>query len=218
MVGAARTSDPIGNAMKPLDELLRGSATHHRRICPRQVLGARVGMFAASLLTLDLPQSDKRLLAFIETDGCFVDGVSAATGCTVGRRTLRVEDFGKTAATFFDTRAERAVRIAPRLDVRELAKQYAPDARSRWETQLLGYQTMPDEDLLDFKWVTMRINVPALIGQPGIRVDCDACGEEIINQREVIWESKILCRACAGQAYYLEMESTATFMLPRDAR
>ena len=202
MVSAARTSDHIGNAMKPLDELLRDSATHHHRLCPRQVLGARVGMFAASLLTLDLPQSDKRLLAFVETDGCFVDGVSAATGCYVGRRTLRVEDFGKTAATFFDTRAERAVRIAPRLDVRELAKQYAPDARNRWETQLLGYQYMPDEDLLDFKWVTMRINVAALIGQPGIRVDCDACGEEIINQREVIWESKILCRACAGQAYY----------------
>ena len=199
--------------MKPLDELLRDCATHHHRLCPRQVLGARVGMFAASLLTLDLPQSDKRLLAFVETDGCFVDGVSAATGCYVGRRTLRVEDFGKTAATFFDPRAERAVRIAPRLDVRELAKQYAPDARNRWETQLLGYQLMPDEDLLDFKWVTMRINIPALIGQAGVRVNCDSCGEEIINQREVIWDSKILCRACAGQAYYVEAESTATFTL-----
>ena len=185
-----------------LEALLAESATHHHRLCPRQVLGARVGMFAASLLTLDLPQSDKRLLAFVETDGCFVDGVSAATGCYVGRRTLRVEDFGKTAATFVDTRTECAVRIAPRLDVRELAKQYAPEARNRWETQLLGYQLMPDEDLLDFKWVTMRINIPALIGQAGVRVDCDSCGEEIINQREVIWESKILCRACAGQAYF----------------
>lgn len=192
--------------MKPFDELLRDSATRHRRLCPRQVLGARVGMLAASLLTLDLPQPDKRLLAFVETDGCFVDGVSAATGCYVGRRTLRVEDFGKTAATFFDTRAERAVRIAPRLDVRELAREYAPEARNRWEAQLFGYQTMPDEDLLDFKWVTMRINIPALIGQAGARVNCDSCGEEILNQREVLWESKILCRACAGQAYYVEVE------------
>lgn len=179
-------------------------------------------MFAASLLTLDLPQSDKRLLAFVETDGCFVDGVSAAMGCYVGRRTLRVEDFGKTAATFCDTRTERAVRIAPRLDVRELAKQYVPDARNRWETQLLGYQIMPDEDLLDFKWVTMRVNIPALIGQAGVRVNCDSCGEEIINQREVIWESKILCRACAGQAYYVESTATRVpdrgFMLPREAR
>ncbi|HQU36966.1 MAG TPA: FmdE family protein, partial [Anaerolineales bacterium] len=125
--------------MKPLDEILRDSATRHRRLCPRQVLGARVGMFAASLLTLDLPQSDKRLLAFVETDGCFVDGVSAATGCYVGRRTLRVEDFGKTAAVFVDTRVERAVRIAPRLDIRVLSKEYAPEAKNRWEAQLLSY-------------------------------------------------------------------------------
>ena len=193
--------------MKPLDELLRDSATHHHRICPRQVLGARVGMLAASLLDLDLPQSDKRLLVITETDGCFVDGVSAATGCYIGRRTLRVEDFGKTAAVFADTRAECAVRIAPRHDIRELAKQYAPNAHNRWEAQLLGYQRMPDEDLLDFKWVTLRLNVAALVGQAGVRVDCDACGEEIINQREVIWESKILCRACAGQAYYVETKA-----------
>lgn len=194
------------SSMKSLDDLLRDSAIHHRRLCPRQVLGARVGMLAASLLNLDLPQSDKRLIALTETDGCFVDGVSAATGCYVGRRTLRVEDFGKTAATFVDTHTERAVRIAPRLDVRELAKQYAPEARNRWETQLLGYQRMPDEDLLNFKWVTLRVPVSVLVGRAGIRVSCDSCGEEIINQREVIWESKILCRACAGQAYYCFIE------------
>lgn len=192
--------------MKPLDELLRDSSIHHRRLCPRQVLGARVGMFAASLLTLDLPQSDKRLLTIAETDGCFVDGVSAATGCYVGRRTLRVEDFGKTAATFMDTRTERAVRIAPRLDIRKLSLEYAPEARNFWEAQLLGYQYMPDEDLLDFKWVTLRMSVAALVGQAGVRVNCDACGEEIINRREVIWESKILCRACAGQSYFRFIE------------
>jgi formylmethanofuran dehydrogenase subunit E len=43
------------------------------------------------------------LLTILETDGCAADGVSAATGCWVGRRTLRVEDFGKVAATFVDT-------------------------------------------------------------------------------------------------------------------
>ena len=202
--------------MKPLDELLRDSAAHHRRLCPRQVLGARVGMFAASLLTLDLPQSDKRLLALAETDGCFVDGVSAATGCYIGRRTLRVEDFGKTAATFVDTRSERAVRIAPRLGIRELAWGYAPEARNRWEAQLLGYQRMPDEDLLSFQWVALRMNVAALVGQAGVRVNCAACGEEIINQREVIWESKVLCRACAGQAYYQTADPVSLLQTPAE--
>ncbi|RIK46247.1 MAG: formylmethanofuran dehydrogenase, partial [Chloroflexi bacterium] len=107
--------------MDSLTDLLAQSATHHKRVCPRQVLGARTGLLAGLLLDLPLPQPEKRLIAIAETDGCFVDGISAATGCYVGRRTLRIEDYGKTAATFIDSLTEGAVRIAPRQDVRELA-------------------------------------------------------------------------------------------------
>lgn len=188
--------------MKTLDAVLSDCTALHRRLCPRQVLGARVGLLAGGLLGLDVPQVDKRLLAIAETDGCFVDGVSAATGCAVGRRTLRIEDFGKVAATFVDTHSERAVRIAPQLDVRQRAQRYAPEARNRWEAQLLGYQRMPDGELLGYQWVVLHTAVAALVSQAGVRVNCDACGEEIINQREVVGGAAILCRACAGQAYY----------------
>ncbi len=58
------------------------------------------------------PRKDKRLLVIVESDGCFVDGVSVTTGCTVGHRTLRVEDYGKVAATFVDVSSERALRVA----------------------------------------------------------------------------------------------------------
>jgi formylmethanofuran dehydrogenase subunit E len=65
--------------------------------------GVQMGRLAAELLGLDLPQSDKRLLTIVETDGCFTTGLSVATNCWVGRRTMRVEDYGKVAATFVDT-------------------------------------------------------------------------------------------------------------------
>ncbi len=86
--------------MKTLDELLAASAALHRHLCPRQVLGVQMGRLAAELLQLELPQSDKRLLTIVETDGCFSTGVSVATNCWVGRRTLRVEDYGKVACNF----------------------------------------------------------------------------------------------------------------------
>lgn len=194
--------------MASLEELLSESARHHHRICPRQVLGVRMGMLAASFLDFDLPQSDKRLLAIAETDGCFVDGLSVATGCSVGRRTLRVEDFGKTAATFVDTRTERAVRIAPRSNVRELAWEYSPSARNKWEAQLIGYQKIPDELLLDWRWVELVISVKQTIGQAGKRTACEICGEEIINQREVIREGMVLCKSCAGESYFWFAESS----------
>src|SRR5512147_1692459 len=96
-----------------LDDILKISASRHTHLCPRQVLGARMGLAGARALGLDLPVHYKRLLVILETDGCFADGVEAATGCTVGHRTMRVEDYGKIAATFVDVQTGRAFRLAP---------------------------------------------------------------------------------------------------------
>lgn len=185
-----------------LDELLTASAVHHHRICPRQVLGIRIGMLAGHILEIPLPQTEKRLLAIVETDGCFVDGISVATGCYVGRRTMRIEDYGKTAATFVDTLTERAIRIAPRVNVRELAWEYAPSACKGWEAQLIGYQHMPDELLLHWRRVRLTVPIKRIIGQAGKRVACEICREEIINQREIVREGTVLCRFCAGESYF----------------
>jgi formylmethanofuran dehydrogenase subunit E len=193
-----------------LDDLLILSATHHHNICPRQVLGVRAGLLAGLLLDLPLPQSDKRLLTIAETDGCFVDGLSAATGCYVGRRTLRIEDFGKTAATFVDSITERAIRIHPKTSAREGAWEFAPSAQNSWEAQLIGYQHTPDELLFHWQWVELTVPVKQIVGQAGKRVVCEICGEEIINQREVIREGMVLCKTCAGEAYFCAVSITTT--------
>ena len=75
-------------------------------------------MYAAELLLMELPQSGKRLLTFVETDGCFADGVGLATGCAMGHRTMRLVDCGKVAATFVDTPIGKALRCWPSPDVR----------------------------------------------------------------------------------------------------
>ena len=185
-----------------LEGLLRASESHHHKLCPRQVLGVRIGLLAGCLLEIPLPQSDKHLLAIAETDGCFVDGISTATGCYVGRRTLRIEDYGKTAVTFVDTHTEQAIRIAPRNNIRALAWDYAPSARNKWEAQLIGYRHIPDELLLDCHPVELTTPVRQIISQAGKRVACEICGEEIINQREVICEGTVVCRPCAGHSYF----------------
>jgi formylmethanofuran dehydrogenase subunit E len=189
-------------ADRRLPALLEQCAALHAHLCPRQVLGVRMGLLGGRLLGLDVPQTDKRLLAFVETDGCAADGVAVATGCTVGHRTLRVIDYGKVAVTLVDSQTERAFRIAPSPHSRALALTYAPEARSRWQAQLLAYQIIPDDELLIAQPVTLRVSLEALLSKPGRRVICEACGEEIINEREVVHEGTVLCRACAGERYY----------------
>lgn len=182
--------------MPSLDSLLEASATLHRHLCPRQVLGVRIGLLGGALLGLRVPQTDKRLLTLVETDGCAADGVSTATNCWVGRRTLRLEDLGKVAATFVDTLTGQAVRVWPQADIRQRASAFAPEARNRWESQLLGYQRMPADNLLAWCSVRLRDDVAALVSRPGLRATCDACGEEILNGREVHQHGRVLCRSC----------------------
>lgn len=192
----------LATVLHDLPALLDATARLHRHLCPRQVLGVRLGLAAAAWLDLPVPQVDKRLLAVVETDGCFSDGVAVATNCWVGRRTMRVEDFGKVAVTLVDTVSEQAVRAVPRLAARGEALAYAPEAADSWHGQLLGYQRMPVEALLVLSPVRLRQSVAEIVSQPGLRVSCAGCGEEIMNGREVVRDGKAMCRACAGEPYY----------------
>jgi formylmethanofuran dehydrogenase subunit E len=181
---------------------LQQSAALHRHLCPRQVLGVRMGMLAGRRLGLELPQSDKRLIVFMETDGCASDGVAVATGAWVGRRTMRILDFGKVAATFVDTVSGDAVRIHPHPESRARAVAAMPKATDRWHAQLLGYQRLPDDQLLVLESVVLTVDLAAWISRPGARAACSICGEEILNQRQVVRDGEAVCRACAGEAYY----------------
>lgn len=193
-----------------LEELLRRSSSLHRHLCPRQVLGVRMGVLAGRELSLDLPQEGKRLLTIVETDGCAADGISVATHCWVGHRTLRVEDYGKIGATFVDTESKRAVRIVPQRGIREAAISFAPEGRNRWERQLLGYQRMPDELLLRAQEVELAVSLRAIISRAGERSECSRCGEEVMNERWIVREGEVLCKPCAGERYYRPVESAAT--------
>lgn len=187
--------------MSDLDPLLTAVAARHRHLCPRQILGLRIGLAGPAALGMP-PDAGRRLLVISEADGCFADGLEVATGATIGRRTLHLVDYGKVAATLVDGRTGHAVRLVPRPDVRRRAWDYAPDARSRYAAQLRAYAVMPVEELLVITPVTLTEPPSRWLSRPGLRTLCAACGEEIINQREVWLDGRWVCRACAGPSYY----------------
>ncbi len=176
------------------------TTARHGRLCPRQVLGVRIGFAGADALGLAGSEDDQRLLIFVETDGCFADGLEAATGCSLGHRTMRLEDLGKVAATFVDTKTGAAVRLAPRATVRQRAAAYSDDHR-RYYQQLEGYQAMPLKELLAITEVELNLDVNALVGRKGVRAECAICHEEVLNGRERLVGAETYCRSCLGNSY-----------------
>ncbi|MBM4426844.1 MAG: formylmethanofuran dehydrogenase [Chloroflexi bacterium] len=196
-----------------LTDYLEKSAREHSHLCPRQILGVRMGLCGLKALGLPANQGNKRLLVITETDGCFADGLIAATNCTVGHRTLRVEDYGKTAATFVDSHTGLAIRVSPVLNIRELAYHHAQNEPRHYFAQMQAYQVMPDEEMFTVNEIHLAAPIAEIVSRPGVRVNCDVCGEEIMNERETHQKGLTLCRACAGNSYYqtpIQLEAKQT--------
>ncbi len=161
-----------------------------------------MGLAGLPALGVKAPVTTKTAFVIIETDGCFADGIRAVTGASVGHRTLKVTDLGKIAATFSDLETGISLRLAPRLDVRTRALAYAPEEKRRYFAQLKGYQLMPDEELFMYQWVELRTPPSHIISHQNARALCSNCGEEVINERELMVEGKVLCQTCAYGGYY----------------
>lgn len=192
--------------MDDITDILRQVSARHKHLCPRQVLGVRLALAGAAALGASLPFVGRRLLVYVESDGCFADGVEVATGATVGQRTLRVMDYGKVALTFVDVASGAAARVSPRPGIRLSALAYAPDEPRRYRAQLRGYQLMPDEELLLVRPVRVRTPPAQVLSRAGRRVLCASCGEEIMNEREIRLEGRVLCVSCVGAGYYDPIE------------
>ena len=79
---------------------------------------------------------------------------------------------------------------------------YAPEEKKHYFAQLIGYQRMPDAELLTIQPVRLATPVAKIVSRPVVRVNCATCGEEIINEREVVQNGQNYCQSCAHDAYY----------------
>ena len=126
----------------------------------------------------------------------------ASNGRGTGKRALKFRDWGKVAATFVDVSAGRAYRIAARESSKALARSLHPEIENKNQQQMLAYREMADDDLFDVQAVTVELPPEEFPGYKGERAVCARCGEGINFRREVVRDNQVLCRACAGEAYY----------------
>lgn len=93
------------STMQNLEQLYEKAGDLHGNICGGVVLGVRMALLGCRMIDLDEPQrfeNRKKLMVLAETDRCATDGIQTVTGCTLGKRTLRVMDYGIMAATFIN--------------------------------------------------------------------------------------------------------------------
>src|SRR5450755_1106771 len=163
-----------------------------------------MALYGVRLLGLEDPtgRDRKRLVAFVEIDRCVTDAIPVVTGCRLGKRALKFRDFGKVAATFCDLQENRAVRIVARESSKQRARELHPEIDDKNRQQMQAYREMPDGELFDIEWVRVAIAAEDLPGYKSPRVVCAECGEAVSFGRQIVRDSRTLCRACSGERYY----------------
>jgi formylmethanofuran dehydrogenase subunit E len=191
--------------VKSLDEYLELAALAHGHLCAGQVLGVRMAMLGLRELGIDDPVAErKRIVTYVEIDRCLTDAVALVSNCRLGKRALKVRDWGKVAATFLDLHTGRALRVAAKESSKQAAREMFPEM-PKDAGQQKAYAQLSEQVLFDKKWVKVEVKPEDLPGFKGLRVICAECGEGVNFKREVLQGGRTLCRSCAGESYFEEL-------------
>jgi formylmethanofuran dehydrogenase subunit E len=166
-----------------------------------------MSVLAMKLLDIDDPANyHRKIIVVAEIDRCLPDVLELVIGCRLGNRTLKFRDWGKMAATFLDLTRSRAMRVAARESTESEALRHF-EGLSRHEALTKAYTDFADESLFSWKPVMLKFSPQDLPGYRAKRIPCACCGEGIGYHREIDKDGMKLCRACAGEAYWLTASS-----------
>ena len=197
--------------------LLKMSGTLHGHYCPGLATGVKAAVRAVKELGANSTGMEE-IIAIVETNSCFSDGVQFITGCSFGNNGLIYRDFGKTALTLAKRNGE-AVRVAAKPDALSLERR-EPEAmelfqkvvtkrqgteadqvrlQGLWQQVALRVLDIPDDELFNVSRSTIQVPAYAHIFAS---VNCSICGESIMEPRARIKDGKPVCISCSGHEYY----------------
>ena len=100
----------------------------------------------------------------------------------------------------------QAFRVISTEESRDLASVYAPLEPDKVRQQVQAYKIMPDSVMFRVQEVKVELTPFDLPGPTRRKVTCSRCGQVVRDHREVERDGRILCKPCAGGAYFTEAQ------------
>lgn len=198
------------------------TAEIHGHFCPGSALGVMASLCGLRQLGLETIVSDglENLMAVVEINACFADGVQAVSGCTLGNNALVYRDLGRHAVTFAVRGNNEGIRVRVRTDFRATIRQLVPDFYPLMEKVIKNRQGTAEEEAAfkekgrEAAFALIRRSFEELLITETVRpvlpdyapitenVTCPGCGEAIMVTKTVSeGQDRRLCFMCAGRAY-----------------
>lgn len=200
--------------------LLDKAGELHGHFCNYLAYGVMAGYVAMRKLGVKSTGMEE-VVAMVETNNCFSDGVQMVTGCSFGNNALIYRDLGKTAVTVAK-RDGTAIRIVLDPDFEDSREEEYPEAYELWNKIVARrekatpeeYQRMmrlftemsinelnqPADEM--FRMERMKIKVPQY-APVFASVKCSICQENVMETKARVKDEKPVCIDCAEEKNYV---------------
>ena len=180
-------------------KLLEKCVAYHGHLCMGQVLGVLIAERGMELIGTNDPHE---MIVVSENDRCIADALQIVTGTRLGRRSFKLRDMGKMAATFLNTESGKAFRVWLEQEPVPGGKDFHSLTRPEKENALELVLEADTKELLGCMPVSLSFSQNELPGRPKMRIDCARCGERVMDGKHVLKGKKKLCLACVRRPYY----------------
>jgi len=201
-----------------LEGLLRRAGEIHGHYCTYLAYGVVASYTAVRMLGVRSIGMEE-VIAIVETNNCFSDGVQVVTGCTFGNNALIYLDLGKTAFTLAK-RSGEGVRVALKPDFEDSQHRERSELSDLWERIVARRERVSEEERTRFMKLMeeaafdvlrrsasemflirrMRVKVPEYAPIYG-SVVCSRCGERVMESRAGLRDGKPHCLSCLEAQY-----------------
>lgn len=181
----------------------------HGHSCGGLALGYVAALYARDLLDLDYSE-DEEVVVITETDSCTVDSIQTLLGTTAGKGNLIVNNWGKTAFSFYNRTNGKAVRLMMRPDFFKLNPEWGAlrgkmmsgtateDESERYralsDQRVIDILSTPGDRIYEIKEPQQPVPEKAKIFD---NIICPVCGESVGAARCVESDGQKICRFCA---------------------
>jgi formylmethanofuran dehydrogenase subunit E len=198
--------------------LLHFTALIHGHHCVGSAMGVIAGHYAMKSLGVKENTGMEHIIAVVETNNCFSDGIQMVTGCSFGNNSLVYRDYGKTAFSLVMRNGE-GIRLSTLPDLGDLLKDNNPETQQLYLDIVNKRDAKPEEEarmmelnkqhcfkVLDipaekiFKIKQVKVMLPGYSRILDSHI-CSSCGEKFMETKGVKKGDQYLCNSCGDVDY-----------------
>lgn len=206
--------------VEDLPGLLKKTGELHGHHCSYSAYGVVAGLYGITKMGITNTGMEE-IVAIVETNNCFADGIQMVTGCSFGNNSLIYRDYGKTAVTLISKRDGKAIRLVLDPEFEDSREQEYPEAFELFHKLVARREQGTPDDFarlmelfaqMSFEELNVPVEKMFRIEEVHVEipafapifdsVKCAKCGESVMKTRVVEKDGQPYCIPCADESFF----------------